>query len=55
MWVGVFFVVFFYGGVKKLVIYNQIGLIVYNEIEYKNVIEYLYFYLEERLRLSCNV
>ena len=54
MWAGVPPVVFPYGGVKKLVIHNQTGLIVHNEIEYKNAIEYLYFYPEERLRLSRN-
>ncbi|MGD1701850.1 glycosyltransferase, partial [Dapis sp. BLCC M229] len=54
MWVGVPPVVFPYGGVKKLVIDNQTGLIVDNEVEYKNAIEYLYFHPEERLRLGRN-
>ena len=54
MWVGVPPVVFPYGGVKKLVIHNQTGLVVNNEVEYKNAIEYLYFHPEERLRLGRN-
>ncbi len=54
MWAGVPPVVFPYGGVKKLVIHNRTGLIVNNEVEYKNAIEYLYFHPEERLRLGRN-
>lgn len=34
MYVGVLLVVFFYGGVKRLVINNYTGLIVGSELEY---------------------
>ncbi|MDY7004765.1 MAG: methyltransferase domain-containing protein, partial [Cyanobacteriota bacterium] len=54
MWVGVPPVVFPFGGIKRLVIHNQTGLVVNNETEYKNAIEYLYFHPEERMRLGRN-
>ena len=54
MYAGVPPVVFPYGGVKRLVINNETGLIVNSELEYKEAIEYLYYYPEERARLGRN-
>ncbi|BAQ60055.1 glycosyl transferase [Geminocystis sp. NIES-3708] len=54
MYAGIPPVVFPYGGVKCLVTHNQNGLIVNSESEYRNAIEYLYHYPEERIRLGKN-
>lgn len=54
MYAGVPPVVFPYGGIKRLVIDNYTGLIVYSELEYKHAIEYLYHHPEERARLGLN-
>jgi len=54
MYAGVPPVVFPYGGVKRLVINNETGLIVNSELEYKEAIEYLYHHPEERARLGRN-
>ncbi len=54
MYAGVPPVVFPYGGVKRLVINNETGLIVNSELEYKEAIEYLYHHPEERAKLGRN-
>jgi len=54
MYCGVPPVVFPYGGLKRLVIHNETGLIVETENEYKQAIEYLYHHPEERQRLGEN-
>ncbi|WP_204106189.1 MULTISPECIES: FkbM family methyltransferase [Spirulina sp. CCY15215] len=54
MYCGIPPVVFPYGGVKRLVVHNQTGLIVNNSQEYKEAIEYLYHHPEERARLGNN-
>ncbi len=54
MYAGVPPVIFAYGGAQKTVIDNETGLIVNNEGEYKEAIEYLYNYPQERQRLSEN-
>jgi len=54
MYAGVPPVVFPYGGIKRLVIDNYTGLLVDSELEYKQAIEYLYHYPEERARLGHN-
>jgi len=47
-------VIFPYGGAQNTVIHNQTGLIVQNELEYKQAMEYLYHHPEEKLRLGRN-
>lgn len=54
MYCGVPPVVFPYGGLKRLVIHNETGLVVESEHEYKQAIEYLYHHPEERQRLGNN-
>ncbi|MDY6807004.1 MAG: glycosyltransferase, partial [Cyanobacteriota bacterium] len=54
MYAGVPPVVFPHGGVKRLVINNETGLIVNSELEYQEAIEYLYHHPEERARLGRN-
>ncbi len=54
MYCGVPPVVFPYGGLKRLVIHNETGLVVENEHEYKRAIEYLYHHPKERQRLGEN-
>jgi glycosyltransferase involved in cell wall biosynthesis len=54
MYGGVPPVVFPYGGVKRLVIDNYTGFVARSELEYKQAIEYLYHYPEERARLGRN-
>ncbi|MBW4576554.1 MAG: glycosyltransferase [Aphanothece sp. CMT-3BRIN-NPC111] len=54
MYAGVPPVVLPYGGVKDLVKDNETGLVVDNELEYKQAIEYLYHHPEERARLGRN-
>ena len=54
MYCGVPPVIFPYGGAQRTVIHNETGLIVNNELEYKQAIEYLYLFPEERKRLGLN-
>ncbi len=54
MFAGVPPVVFPYGGLKHLVVNDFTGLIVHNEIEYKQAVEYLYHFPEERARMGKN-
>jgi glycosyltransferase involved in cell wall biosynthesis len=54
MLAGVPPVIFPYGGAQRSIIQNQTGLIVQNEEEYKEAIEYLYKNPKERFRLSRN-
>ncbi|BAQ65668.1 glycosyltransferase family 4 protein [Geminocystis sp. NIES-3709] len=54
MYAGIPPVVFPHGGIKKLIINNYTGLIVENELEYSQALEYLYHNPQERLRLGKN-
>jgi len=47
-------VIFNYGGTKRIVMDGYNGIIVSSEIEYKEALEYLYYYPEERERLGNN-
>ncbi len=52
MYAGIPPVVFPYGGIKSLVEHEKTGLIVNNEREYKEAIEYLFYHPEHRARLG---
>ena len=54
MFAGVPPVVFPHGGVRNLVLDRETGLVVHNEQEYAQAIEYLYNHPEERRRLGEN-
>ncbi len=54
MFAGVPPVVFPYGGLKQLVVNDFTGLVVHNEIEYKQAVEYLFYHPEERARMGKN-
>lgn len=54
MYAGIPPVVFPHGGVKRLVMHDETGLIVHSEREYKQAIEYLYHHPRERERLGRN-
>lgn len=54
MYAGIPPVVFPYGGVKSLVQHQETGLVVENEREYQQAIEYLYHNPQERLKLGYN-
>lgn len=54
MYCGIPPVVFPYGGVKDLIANNETGLVVNNEREYTDAIEYLYHHPKERERLGSN-
>ncbi len=52
MYAGIPSVIFSHGGAQRTVVHNYTGLIVNSELEYKEAIEYLYHYPEERARLG---
>ena len=54
MYAGIPAIVFPYGGVSKLVVHNETGLIVHSEREYSEALEYLYYTPTERIRLGRN-
>lgn len=54
MYAGIPPVVFPSGGIRELVVNDYTGLIVHNELEYKQAIEYLYHHPEERKRMGRN-
>ncbi|MGF1493830.1 MAG: glycosyltransferase [Microcoleaceae cyanobacterium] len=54
MYAGVPPVVFPHGGIRSLVIHGETGLVVNNELEYQQAVEYLYHHPEERQRLGKN-
>jgi glycosyltransferase involved in cell wall biosynthesis/ubiquinone/menaquinone biosynthesis C-methylase UbiE len=52
MYAGIPPVIFSHGGAQRTVVHNYTGLIVNSELEYKEAIEYLCHYPEERARLG---
>ena len=54
MYAGIPPVIFPHGGAQRSVVHEHTGLIVNNELEYKQAIEHLYHHPEERSRLGKN-
>ncbi len=54
MYAGIPCVAFPHGGLKRLIIHNQTGLLVNTEREYQQALEHLYHSPEERMRLGAN-